>query len=94
MATKLSQPEISAHLAGVQGWSADSDRAIQRTFTFKDHITALGFVVRVGMVAEVLDHHPDLRIVYNRVEITLNTHDAGGVTEKDFALAQEIDGLL
>jgi 4a-hydroxytetrahydrobiopterin dehydratase len=93
MATKLTESEISARLGARPGWSALADRSIQRTFTFQDHITALGFVVRVGIVAEVLDHHPDLRIVYNRVEITLNTHDADGVTEKDFALAEKIDGL-
>lgn len=93
MATKLSESEISARLGAREGWSADDVGAITRTFSFKDHITALGFVVRVGMVAEVLNHHPDLRIVYNKVEIRLNTHDAGGVTEKDFELAAKIDGL-
>lgn len=93
MATKLSESEISTRLGARQGWSASGDQSITQTFKFKDHITALGFVVRVGMVAEVLNHHPDLRIVYNRVEIILNTHDAGGVTEKDFELAEKIDGL-
>lgn len=98
MATKLNESEISARLASHPGWaasgsSAGGDSSISQTFKFKDHITALGFVVRVGMVAEVLNHHPDLRIVYNRVEITLSTHDAGGVTENDFQLAEKIDGL-
>jgi 4a-hydroxytetrahydrobiopterin dehydratase len=54
----------------------------------------MGFVVRVAMAAEVMDHHPDLRVVYNKVEIVLNTHSAGGVSEKDFALAARIDGLV
>ena len=98
MATKLSESEISTRLGARPGWSAggsaaNGERSITQTFTFKDHITALGFVVRVGMVAEVLNHHPDLRIVYNRVEIILSTHDASGVTEKDFELAEKIDGL-
>jgi 4a-hydroxytetrahydrobiopterin dehydratase len=92
MATKLNESEISTRLGARPGWSAEGD-SISQTFKFKDHITALGFVVRVGMVAEVLNHHPDLRIVYNRVEIALSTHDAGGVTEKDFELAEKIDGL-
>ncbi len=94
MPSKLTESEIATKLATFAGWSAVGDRSIRRTFTFKDHITAMGFVVRVGMVAEVLDHHPDLRIVYNRVEIVLNTHDADGVTEKDFALAGRIDALV
>jgi 4a-hydroxytetrahydrobiopterin dehydratase len=93
MATKLSESEISTRLGARPGWSAEGDRSISQTFKFKDHITALGFVVRVGMVAEVLNHHPDLRIVYNRVEIALSTHDADGVTEKDFEFAEKIDGL-
>jgi 4a-hydroxytetrahydrobiopterin dehydratase len=51
----------------------------------------MGFVTRVAMAAEVLDHHPDLRIVYNTVDIVLSSHDAGGVTDRDFALAKKID---
>jgi len=98
MATKLSESEIVTRLGAHPGWSAsgsaaNGERSINQTFKFKDHITALGFVLRVGMVAEVLNHHPDLRIVYNRVEIILNTHDANGVTDKDFELAEKIDGL-
>lgn len=94
MPSKLTESEIAAKLVAFTGWSALGDRSIRRTFTFKDHITAMGFVVRVGMAAEVLDHHPDLRIVYNRVEIVLSTHDADGVTEKDFALAGRIGALV
>ena len=94
MPSKLTESEIAAKLPAFTGWSALGDRSIRRTCTFKDHITAMGFVVRVAMAAEVLDHHPDLRIVYNRVEIVLNTHDADGVTEKDFALAGRIDALV
>ena len=93
MPSKHTPEQISAALASLNGWTA-GENVIQKTFTFADHIAAMGFVVRVGMAAEVMDHHPDLRIVYNRVEIALSSHDAGGVTDRDFALAQRIEGLL
>jgi len=86
--------EIAEGLEKLKGWKADDDRSLTRELKFADHNEAIGFVVRVAMAAEVLDHHPDLRIVYNRVELVLSTHDAGGVTAKDFDLAQRINGLL
>jgi 4a-hydroxytetrahydrobiopterin dehydratase len=92
MPAKLSAAEIAQRLTALPGWSADAN-AIRRAFKFADHIAAMGFVVRVAMAAEVMDHHPDLRIVYNSVEIVLSTHSAGGVTENDFALATKIDSL-
>jgi 4a-hydroxytetrahydrobiopterin dehydratase len=94
MPATLSATEITQRLAVLPGWSADGEAAIRRAFKFADHITAIGFVVRVAMAAEVMDHHPDLRIVYNNVEIVLSTHSAGGLTENDFALATKIDSLL
>lgn len=93
MPTKMTTAEVADAGQRLGGWKADADTSIARTFTFPDHITAMGFVVRVAMAAEVMDHHPDMRIVYNRVEITLSTHDAGGVTEKDVALAVRINAL-
>ncbi len=92
MPQKLSPAKVKAALADLPGWTAGED-VITRTFTFTNHITAMGFVVRVAMAAEVMDHHPDLRIVYNRVEIRLNSHDAGGVTERDTALAAKCNEL-
>lgn len=80
-------------LAARPGWSADGD-AITRSFTFADHITAFGFVTRVSMAAEAMDHHPDLHIVYNTVDIRLWSHDAGGLTERDFRLAEKIDHYM
>lgn len=62
-----------------------------RKFSFDDHVQAMSFVNRVAMVAEKMDHHPDLRIVYNTVEIQLSSHDANGVTSKDIELARSID---
>lgn len=68
--------------------------AIRRQFTFADFNAAFGFMTRVAILAEKADHHPEWSNVYNRVEITLTTHDAGGVTAKDKALAAAIDALL
>ena len=92
MATKFTAVEIQQALSGLPGWAAQGD-AITKTFTFADHISAFSFVTRVAMAAEVLDHHPDLRIVYNTVDIRLNSHDAGGVTARDVKLAQRIEAL-
>jgi 4a-hydroxytetrahydrobiopterin dehydratase len=89
--TKMTAAQVTEAAGGLPGWAADGDAAIKKTFKFKDHITAMGFVNRVAMCAEVMDHHPDLRIVYSTVDITLNTHDAGGVTEMDVALAKKIE---
>jgi len=79
-------------LADLPGWTADGD-SITRTYKFRDHIEAMGFVVRVAMTAETLNHHPDLRIVYNTVELRLSSHDAGGVTARDGELARKINAL-
>ncbi len=91
MPTPMSSDEITAALSEMEGWSPDGLAAIEKAFTFRDHITAMGFVNRVAMIAEAMDHHPDLRIVYNRVTIRLNSHDAGGVTGRDLRLAKRID---
>jgi len=75
-------------------WTGD-ESAISRDFKFKDFNEALGFMVRVGVLAEQANHHPNLSNVYNRVSIALTTHDAGDkVTEKDLDLAAKINGLL
>jgi 4a-hydroxytetrahydrobiopterin dehydratase len=72
---------------------AEGRDAIQRTFTFKDFSEAFGFMTRAALVAEKLDHHPEWSNVWNRVEVTLSTHDAGGLTERDVKLAQAMDRL-
>lgn len=92
MAELLTEAEMAAALVALPAWTADSNTSISRGFTFADHIEAMGFVTRVAMAAEVANHHPDLRIVYNKVEVTLSTHDAGGLTDKDTSLAAQIDG--
>ena len=80
----------AAALAKVPGWSVlPGERdAIQRTFKFADFNEAFGFMTRVAIQAEKLDHHPEWFNVYSRVEVTLTTHDAGGVTDLDLAMAQ------
>ena len=76
-------------LIGLEGWSDTEDRdAIQKTFTFKSFNQAFSFMTRVAMEAEKSNHHPEWFNVYNRVDVTLSTHDAGGITEKDIKLAQ------
>jgi len=69
----------------------DGREAITRTFHFKTFNAAFGFMTRVALLAEKMDHHPEWFNVYNRVEVTLATHDAGGVTEKDIAMAKTMD---
>ena len=76
-------------LIGLDGWSDTEDHdAIQKTFTFKSFNQAFSFMTRVAMEAEKANHHPEWFNVYNRVDVTLSTHDAGGITEKDIKLAQ------
>lgn len=91
MATKMTTAEIEQGLTGLEGWSAEGGEAIGKAFKFADHIEAMGFVNRVALAAEKMDHHPELTIVYNNVRIRLNTHDAGGVTSKDMELAAAIE---
>ena len=81
-----------AALEQLEGWSvADGRDAIVRTFIFKDFNAAFGFMTRVALAAEKLDHHPEWSNVYNRVEVLLATHDADGVTELDVTLARHMD---
>ncbi len=70
------------------------ENAIEKDFKFKNFTQALGFIVQIGVLAEKMNHHPELFNVYNKVNIRLNTHDSGGVTAKDFELATQIEGLF
>lgn len=82
----------AAALAQLSGWSAADGRdAIVKSFRFADFNQAFAFMARVALHAEKHDHHPEWSNVYNRVDVTLATHDAGGVTEKDVALAKFMD---
>jgi 4a-hydroxytetrahydrobiopterin dehydratase len=84
----------TAAIAQLSGWrAADGRDAIVKQFTFKDFNAAFGFMTRAALHAEKHDHHPEWFNVYNRVDVTLATHDAGGVTEKDVALARCMDAI-
>ena len=91
---KLSGEGRKAALAKLSGWSEVSGRdAISKKFVFKDFNQAFGFMTRAALVAEKMDHHPEWFNVYKTVDVTLATHDAGGVTELDVKLATEMDRL-
>lgn len=87
---KLPPEEIKNRLTGLAGWQL-ADNAIRKQFKFNDFMSAVAFVNRVANAAEAADHHPDIVINYTRVTMSLSTHSAGGITEKDFDLAQKIE---
>ncbi|MBS0247134.1 MAG: 4a-hydroxytetrahydrobiopterin dehydratase [Proteobacteria bacterium] len=94
MAQKLTAEARKAALDRLAGWADAPDRdAIVKKFVFKDFNEAFGFMTRVALVAEKMDHHPEWFNVYKTVEVTLATHDAGGVTEKDIKLAEAMEKL-
>jgi 4a-hydroxytetrahydrobiopterin dehydratase len=94
MAQKLAGEARTAALAKLGGWSEVAGRdAIAKTFMFRDFNAAFGFMARVALVAEKMDHHPEWRNVYKTVEVTLSTHDAGGLTERDCKLAEAMDRI-
>jgi 4a-hydroxytetrahydrobiopterin dehydratase len=91
---QLTDTERSAALAQLTSWTLQGERdAIERSIKFKDFSVAWAFMNRVALAAEAMDHHPEWSNVWNRVDIVLSTHDAGGLTEKDVALARKIDGF-
>ncbi|MFZ1517424.1 MAG: 4a-hydroxytetrahydrobiopterin dehydratase [Ignavibacteriaceae bacterium] len=88
---KLSVDVITSRLHQLNNWKFEND-SISKQFQFKDFIEALSFVNAVGLESEKMDHHPDiLMFAWNKVKITISTHSAGGVTDKDFILAQKIE---
>lgn len=94
MADKLEGQARADAISGLDGWAdADARDAIEKTFKFGTFNRAFGFMSRVALVAEKMDHHPEWFNVYATVEVTLATHDAGGVTELDIKLAQTMDRI-
>ncbi len=89
---KMSESEVSSELEGIPNW-AETGEAIQRTVAFNNFGESMAFVNRIAAEAERVNHHPDILIRYNKVTLTLSTHDAGGLTRKDFDLARTIDSL-
>jgi 4a-hydroxytetrahydrobiopterin dehydratase len=88
----LSDADLSEALAGLPGWARDGD-VIEKTYELPTFPGAIAFVGRIADRAEAANHHPDLDIRYRKVRVALSTHDEGGITEKDVALATEIEGL-
>ena len=88
MEPTISPDQAQARLGKLPGWEL-SGNAIRRQFTFRGFPEAVSFVVRVGFAAEAVDHHPDILVNYKRVTLTYSTHSAGGLTDKDFAGAEE-----
>ena len=88
----MTDAEVAERLRLVSGWAAVNGK-LHRTFQFRDFTEAFGFMTRVALIAEKMDHHPEWSNVYNRVAIDLVTHDAGGLTLLDFELAARISSL-
>ena len=92
---RLTQAELSALLSELPDWTLREDgKAFVRTFRFADFNEAFGFMTRVAIYADKADHHPEWFNVYNRVEMTLTTHDADGLSARDAAMARVIEGYL
>lgn len=85
----LSENEINQGLSSLEGWEQDRNQIVKQ-FKFKNFVESMGFVTQVAILAERVDHHPDILIEYSKVTITLSTHSEGGITEKDINLAKEI----
>ena len=94
MVAKLDDDAKQAALAELPGWSlVDGRDAISKTFSFGNFNEAFGWMTRAALIAEKMDHHPEWFNVWNRVDVTLSTHDAGGLTERDINLARAMDKL-
>ncbi len=90
---KLSTEQIAEYLDDLPEWSLNGE-SLQRTFGFDDFVGAMAFANRIADVAQQMQHHPDIMIRFNKVTLTLTTHDAGGLTEQDFSLARATDGCV
>lgn len=93
MAAKLTDAQINEALAKVEGWQI-KDAKLRRSFKFDDFVAAWGFMSKVAICAEKMNHHPEWSNVYNNVTIDLTTHDAGGISDNDFKLAARINALM
>ncbi len=95
MVDKLTPEALSRLASDLPGWQPNADNtALHASFTFSDFNEAFGFMARVALLAEKADHHPEWSNVWNRVDIALTTHDAGGLSHKDVTLAEAIDALV
>ena len=95
MIEALNETERAEALDGLPDWDYDEERdAITRALVFADFVEAFGFMTQVALMAEKADHHPEWKNVYNRVDILLTTHDAGGLSPRDIEMAEAIDALV
>jgi 4a-hydroxytetrahydrobiopterin dehydratase len=92
MSTVLSGAELQQALEGLTGWNVRGN-AIERIFDFPNFVEAMGFVNRIAEAAEAVNHHPDITINYNKVSMSLTSHDSGGVTQRDLRMAGKINEL-
>ena len=93
MSNRLTTEQIAEHLQTVPGWVIENAK-LRREFVFPDFVAAFGFMARVALLAEKQNHHPEWFNVYNKVTVELTSHDAGGITVRDFALATAIDNVV
>jgi len=93
MAIKVERQHVAEELQKLRNWTLQGNQ-IERLFSFETFVDSMIFVNKVGEIAEEEGHHPDIHIVYNRVTLALTTHDAGGLTQKDFQMAHRINSLL
>ncbi len=92
-AAKLTQSQVEMELKSLTDWKLNSSGEIEKTFQSKDFLSSMMFVQAVGLLAEKANHHPDILIQWNKVRLSLTTHDSGGLTQKDFELAKKINTL-
>jgi 4a-hydroxytetrahydrobiopterin dehydratase len=90
---KYTKDEAAPKLQSLPGWAFNND-GIEKQFQFKNFKEAMAFMVKIGDAAEAMNHHPEIFNVYNRVKLRLSTHDAGGLTDRDFKLAADIEKVL
>jgi 4a-hydroxytetrahydrobiopterin dehydratase len=90
---KLDEQQINTHLQSLDGWSVQ-ESVLTKTFEFDGYAKGVMFAAGAGALADALDHHPDLLLTYQKVKVSLTTHDAGGLTEYDFELARRIQELV
>jgi len=94
MSQRLSAAEVETAKSKLKGWTVDAEgKTLSRSFSFKTFTEAFGFMAQVALFAEKAEHHPDWSNSYSKVEITLSTHDAGGLTQKDVDLAEKIGAI-
>ena len=89
----MNMEDLENEIKMLENWKK-GDKKLEKTFKFKDFVEAFSFITKIALIAEKMNHHPDIKIVYNRVDIELTTHDINGISRNDITLARKIDELL